>query len=140
MTTILKSIEWALPGVDTKAQPLGDVLRAACLKVFADGVSPANEHVQALRKGLRDMNQKAAINLGEQFEIKQPKQIEDGDSIGLRPLEKKVLENLSDAWNTYMLLPRPSNEEMADFRSSVDRCHDLIARRVARRVDPDVWS
>lgn len=138
--SIAEAIQWALPGVDMASKPTGELLEDACLKVFAEGISPINENVKVLRKGLIEMNQRKAINPKEQIEIKKPDQIEDGNSIGLRPLERKVLENLADAWNTYMLLPRPSDDEIHDFGVSIDRCNDLIARRVAKRVDPDIWA
>jgi hypothetical protein len=141
MTALLEAIKWALPGVDMTTKPVGELLKDACLKVFEESTGyPGRPYIQILRNGLAEMNKKKAFSVNQPVEIEGPKVVEDSGDMNLRPNEKLVMDRLSEAWNTYLTLPRSSTEEIADFRFSVDRCHDLIARRVARRVDPDVWS
>jgi hypothetical protein len=55
----------------------------------------------------------------------------------LTPREKLVLNKLAEAWNAFLLLDDRSL--MDDFLRSIHTSQPLIALRVARRVDPNVW-
>lgn len=61
----------------------------------------------------------------------------------LTPEEKAVLASLTLAWNSFLNLPRsPSDtlDDASDFRQAIHRAEDLIAVRVARRLEPDIWK
>jgi len=116
------------------------LLKEACLKVFECGISPENENVKLLRTALIGLNNKQVINMSENVETKEPEAIQDDGEIGIRPGEKEAQDGLVAAWNAYVRLPLLSKEEIGDFRQAIDQCHGLIARRVARRVNPGVWN
>lgn len=53
--------------------------------------------------------------------------------------EKGSLDRLVQAWNAWCDLPdRPQADDLA-FMDAIHRAQALIALRVARRADPDVW-
>lgn len=54
--------------------------------------------------------------------------------------ERGVLEALVRAWNEFVALPRQHRDELTEFKDGIHRCQSLIAVRVARRADPDLWS
>ena len=60
----------------------------------------------------------------------------------MTPEEKQVIDNLANAWNTFIELPdsEAGPNDWADFRHAVDTCHYIIGTRVARRVDPELWT
>lgn len=62
------------------------------------------------------------------------------DGPNLTPGERAVLGALVDAWNRWTRLGGKHPDDDDDFRSSLHRLQDLVAVRVARRADPDVWS
>lgn len=53
--------------------------------------------------------------------------------------ERHILHLLGDVWNSYSMLPRRSDADNSEFCDAIHRLQQLIALRVARRVDPDVW-
>ena len=53
--------------------------------------------------------------------------------------EKMVLDNLVQAWNDFVSLENRSDDDNTEFRDAIHRAQQLIALRVARRVDPDIW-
>mgnify|MGYP003386792226 CR=1 len=57
----------------------------------------------------------------------------------LTDAEKAVINHLAGAWNTWMLLDNNHPDDNFDFRQAIHRLQDLVASRVARRVDPDFW-
>lgn len=59
---------------------------------------------------------------------------------GITPSERSTVEALADAWNLFMRLDGTCYEDQTNFRQSINRAQDLIALRVARRVDPDLWA
>jgi hypothetical protein len=59
--------------------------------------------------------------------------------VGLRKDEQEVLGLLAAAWNAYRQLPGVVPDEVELFRGATHTQQQLIALRVARRVDPTVW-
>jgi len=58
---------------------------------------------------------------------------------GVTPNERATVEALAEAWNLFMRLDGRDYEMDRDFRQSINRAQDIIAYRVASRVDPDLW-
>ena len=54
--------------------------------------------------------------------------------------EKAVLEHLAKAYNTFCTLDLVHPDEGNEFRAAIHQAQYLIARRVARRVDPEIWA
>lgn len=54
--------------------------------------------------------------------------------------ERQVLDMLAAATNVYFKLPEEHPVERDEWILAVHRLQDLIAVRVARRVDPDIWT
>jgi hypothetical protein len=59
--------------------------------------------------------------------------------VGLTDGEKSVLAATAKAWNTWCDLPGRVSDDDVDFMRAIHAAQHLIALRVARRVDPDVW-
>lgn len=59
---------------------------------------------------------------------------------GLTSEELDVLTKLKDSWNAFILLDKRSEPDYKEFQDAIHRCQQLIALRVARRVNPDVWA
>lgn len=67
----------------------------------------------------------------------------DSKTCGLQKLsneEKRLLAVTAKVWNTWCELPDRRDDDNAEFCSALHALQHLIALRVARRVDPDVWS
>jgi hypothetical protein len=60
--------------------------------------------------------------------------------IGLTPVELAVLDNLAQAWNGFLSLAEKHPDDVQMFRLGVHFLQDLIAFRVARRVNPLNYS
>jgi hypothetical protein len=59
-------------------------------------------------------------------------------SDGLTSEEKEVLKNLAFAWDAYVKIEK-KDSSIKEFNDAIHRCQQLIALRVARRVNPEVW-
>ncbi len=57
----------------------------------------------------------------------------------LNPAERRVLSLLAEAWNMFLMMPTIHPDEQLEFKLAIHNAQLLIARRVARRVDPDRW-
>jgi acyl-CoA synthetase (AMP-forming)/AMP-acid ligase II len=66
-----------------------------------------------------------------------PNQIQ-GD-IGLTDGERSVLAATANAWNAWCSLPDRALHDDDEFMRTIHSAQQLIALRVARRVNPDVW-
>lgn len=66
--------------------------------------------------------------------------IYESSDFGLTENEKEILNHLVEAWNLYKNLPKNSINNLNEYLEAIHRCQQLIALRVARRVDPDVWA
>ena len=62
------------------------------------------------------------------------------DINGLTTEEKRALGYLAQAWNIFVKLDAKSDYDNQEFRDSIHRCQEMIALRVARRVDRDIWT
>jgi hypothetical protein len=60
--------------------------------------------------------------------------------MALTPDERAVLAALADAWNRFIDLPLAHPDDRDEFRAAIHAAQNIVAYRVARRVDPDVWS
>lgn len=61
------------------------------------------------------------------------------NSIGLTDKEKDVIAALSDAWNKFLLLPARGPSDTEVFNHAIDSAHGVIAFRVAKRLNPEIW-
>lgn len=59
---------------------------------------------------------------------------------GITPNERATVLALGEAWNLYLRLDGRDYEMDRDFRQAIHRAQDIIAYRVASRIDPDVWK
>ena len=53
--------------------------------------------------------------------------------------EKTTLLHLREAWNDFIKMDNISTDDINEFRDAIHRTQQIIATRVARRADPDVW-
>ena len=60
--------------------------------------------------------------------------------VGLTLKEAFVLQALVDAWNAFVQLPDSKDSDNKAFADAIHTAQRLIALRVARRADPDVWN
>jgi len=54
--------------------------------------------------------------------------------------EKVVLDLLAEAWNAYVKLPQQHPADRGEFATFLHGCQGIIAIRVARVADPEVWA
>lgn len=54
--------------------------------------------------------------------------------------EREILDHLANAWNAFTSLDKRSEHDSDEFHQAIHAAQQLIALRVARRVDPDVWN
>lgn len=66
------------------------------------------------------------------------------EAVRLQPAEKAVLKHLADTWNAYIALSPKLDLSYPDphvtVRAAVHAIRGVIAMRVAKRADPDVWQ
>jgi hypothetical protein len=66
--------------------------------------------------------------------------INTNDFVKLTPEEKEILQKLGEAFTVYSQLEKRSEADNKEFTDAIHRLQQLIALRVARRVDLDVWA
>lgn len=54
--------------------------------------------------------------------------------------EKEILGYLAIAWNAWIKLPELYSDDVNEMKQAIHAAQQLIALRVARRVDRDVWK
>lgn len=54
--------------------------------------------------------------------------------------EKELLCKLGECWNLFTSLEKRSSADNSEFVDAIHRCQQIVALRVARRVDPEVWA
>lgn len=54
--------------------------------------------------------------------------------------EKDCLYRLAQAWNLLVKMPREHPNELNEFKDAIHRAEQIIGMRVARRVEPDIFS
>ncbi len=59
--------------------------------------------------------------------------------IALTADEKRVLSLTADLWNSFLLLPKQHPSDASEFQLAIHQLQALIALRVARRANPEVW-
>jgi hypothetical protein len=64
---------------------------------------------------------------------------EDANKISLSYPEQQILMYTKLAWQHFMELDKKSQDDIIEFKDAVHRLQQLIALRVARRVDTAVW-
>lgn len=69
-----------------------------------------------------------------------PTFININDFVKLTPEEKEILQKLGEAFTVYSKLERRSEADNKEFTDAIHRLQQLIALRVARRADLDVWA
>ncbi len=61
-------------------------------------------------------------------------------SEGLGEAEKLVLYHLASAYNTFMELGNKHPDDDPEFRHAIHALQSMIATRVARRIDKNIWG
>lgn len=59
---------------------------------------------------------------------------------GLTADEKLCLKHLADAWSLFINLDSKHPDDDREFHTAIHDAQKMIALRVARRVDTDVWK
>ena len=54
--------------------------------------------------------------------------------------ELRVLDELTRVWNAFIELKHEHLNDITEFLTNIHNLQHLIAIRVARRVNPEVWS
>lgn len=62
------------------------------------------------------------------------------DVNGLTEQEKSILESLAKAWNDFSQLEGKHPADDSEFCKAIHDAQKMIALRVARRVNPEVWK
>jgi hypothetical protein len=60
-------------------------------------------------------------------------------SKGLTRAEMEILDKLATVWNAWCKLGCHAESDGNEFQDAIHRAQQLIALRVARRVDPTIW-
>jgi hypothetical protein len=58
----------------------------------------------------------------------------------LTPGEEELLKKLGEAFSLYTALDKRSEADNKEFTDAIHRAQQLVALRVARRVNPEVWA
>ena len=58
---------------------------------------------------------------------------------GLTEEEKAILYKLVEVYSLFSSLDKKSPADCGEFIDAIHKCQQLIALRVARRIDVDVW-
>lgn len=59
---------------------------------------------------------------------------------GITAEERKVAETLGAAWNAFLALVPYHSDDVTEFRHAIHAGQNIIAARVARRVNPEFWG
>lgn len=54
--------------------------------------------------------------------------------------EKRVVQHLADAWNEFVKQPVEHPDDISEFKDAIHRAQNLIAYRVAKRAEPEVFK
>ncbi len=66
--------------------------------------------------------------------------VNTNDLVKLTQEEKDILQRLGEAFNLFTSLDKRSEADNKEFTDAIHRLKQLVALRVARRVDLDVWK
>lgn len=64
----------------------------------------------------------------------------DPDPVTITPDELVCLDLLGQAWEAFLCLPVEHNHDRPEFMKAIHDAQGLIAIRVARRANPEVWT
>ena len=53
--------------------------------------------------------------------------------------ESNVLDHLRNAWEAFLILDTEHPDEQNEFRYAIHLAQQIIATRLARRADPNMW-
>lgn len=62
------------------------------------------------------------------------------DGVKLTPEETELLKKLGESYNLYCSLDKRSEADNKEFVEALHRLQQIVALRVARRVNPEVWA
>jgi hypothetical protein len=62
------------------------------------------------------------------------------ETVKLTEQERKILALTAEVWNEYTKLEEVHPNEFEELSLFVHQIQYLMARRVARRVDPEIWA
>jgi hypothetical protein len=65
---------------------------------------------------------------------------EKENTLGLTDQEKSILDHFVEVWNELCDLPKRSEADAIEMQEIIHRGQQLIALRVARRIDVDYWN
>jgi hypothetical protein len=68
------------------------------------------------------------------------KDIVEGTPVSLTKEETEILKKLGEAWDLFYRLDKKSDCDSKEFVDGIHRLQQLIALRVARRANPEVWA
>lgn len=54
--------------------------------------------------------------------------------------ELQVMNNLIDAYNVFLQLDHQHPNELSDFVEGIHKCQYVLAMRVAREAEPDIFA
>jgi hypothetical protein len=60
--------------------------------------------------------------------------------VKLTPEEEELLKKLGEAYTLYIALEKRSEADNKEFVDAIHRAQQLVALRVARRANPEVWA
>ena len=69
-----------------------------------------------------------------------PAFIDNLANVKLTPEETDLLKKLGECYNLYCSLDKRSESDNKEFVDAIHRLQQIIALRVARRVNPEVWA
>jgi hypothetical protein len=59
---------------------------------------------------------------------------------GIAPEEQEVLHHLIEAWKKFLELGKKHPSDNDEFAYAIHLAQQKIGMRIARRVDPEVWT
>jgi len=71
--------------------------------------------------------------------VKAVQKAERGGCAALTEQERRTLDASASVWNLWCSLPDRCKDDNEEFAKAIHAAQYLIALRVARRADPDVW-
>lgn len=66
--------------------------------------------------------------------------MENDNTVGLTIEEKSILDLTADIWNQYHKLAAVRPDESRELQLHIHNIQHMIAWRVARRLNPEIWT
>lgn len=140
-------INYLRDGIFTKFPPSNDKLDeklALQIKAALENIAPSCSN--GSHEEIKKDSVKESIEIANEERRNQAIQegklgyIELKDERALTHQEKEVISHISEAFNSFIALKEKGVNDNEDFKNAANAMHRLIALRVARRADPDIWS